>query len=78
MKFLLALTAGLLGGASASAIKFMENDVLAAKGMASLAVHVAQNGYPAPEKCTLKNVAVRREWSVNIQHEASFSHLTMR
>ena len=62
MKLSLILTAGLLGGANAGAIKFMENDALAAKGMANLAVHVAKNGYPAPEKCTLKNVAVRREW----------------
>jgi tyrosinase len=64
MRFSLAFTAGLLGSASAGAIKFQENDALAAKGMTNLAAHVAKNGYPAPEKCTLQNVAVRREWLV--------------
>ena len=55
-----AITTALLVG-SASAI-FQENDLLAAKGLEKLAVHVARNGYPNPEKCTLKNVSVRREW----------------
>jgi hypothetical protein len=54
------LTAALLIG-SVSAI-FQEHDLLAAKGLEKLTVHVARNGYPNPEKCTLKNVSVRREW----------------
>jgi hypothetical protein len=54
------LTAALLIG-SVSAF-FQEHDLLAAKGLEKLAVHVARNGYPNPEKCTLKNVSVRREW----------------
>jgi tyrosinase len=54
------LTVALLIG-SVSAF-FQEHDVLAAKGLEKLAVHVARNGYPNPEKCTLKNVSVRREW----------------
>lgn len=62
MKFATILTAGFAG--SASAIKFMEVDALAAEGVFKLGLHVAENGYPSPKTCTLKNVAVRREWYV--------------
>jgi tyrosinase len=40
----------------------MGNDVLAAQALAKLSLNVAQHGYPDAGKCTLKNVAVRREW----------------
>lgn len=60
MKLTTVLTAGLAG--TASAIKFMENDALAAKGMINLGFQLAENGYPSPETCTLKNLAIRREW----------------
>ena len=43
---------------------FMETDVLAATGLAKLGLHVALHGYPNPEKCTLENVTVQREWYV--------------
>ena len=43
---------------------FMETDVLAAAGLAKLGLHMALHGYPNPEKCTLENVTVRREWCV--------------
>lgn len=60
MKLSNILPAGLIG--SASAVKFMEVDQLAAQGMFKLGLHVAQNGYPSPKTCTLDNVAIRREW----------------
>jgi hypothetical protein len=37
---------------------------LAALGLANVGIDVAKNGYPNPGQCTLKNVAVRREWYV--------------
>ncbi|KAF1834931.1 Di-copper centre-containing protein [Decorospora gaudefroyi] len=68
MKLSVILTAGLLTIASAAPNnahkkKYQENDRLAHKGMANLKAYVAKNGYPAPEKCTLKNASVRKEWS---------------
>lgn len=54
--------AALIGSAGAS-FKYTEHDGLAALGMFNLGLDVALNGYPG-EKCTLKNVAVRREWFV--------------
>jgi tyrosinase len=50
-----------LGSVGAS---FVENDALAAEALAKLTSNVAQNGYANAEKCTLDNVAVRKEWSV--------------
>jgi tyrosinase len=63
MKFSIIFTAGLMASANAAPrAKHMENDKLADKGMANLKAHIAMNGYPNPEKCTLKNAAVRKEW----------------
>lgn len=56
-----AIVAAVTGTVDAT---FMETDILAAAGLAKLGLHVALNGYPNPEKCTLENVAVRREWYV--------------
>lgn len=58
------LTAAILASAVSSGVDaiFMETDVLAAAGLAKLGLHVAINGYPNAEKCTLENVSVRREW----------------
>jgi len=55
----------LLGGTSA-----FEIDKLAAEGFAKLTLHVAHEGYPNAEFCTLDNVAVRREW-YGFRHHAS-------
>lgn len=41
---------------------FLETDALAAQGVLNLGFYVALNGYPDAKKCTLQNVAVRREW----------------
>ncbi|KAH9865134.1 hypothetical protein IAQ61_009081 [Plenodomus lingam] len=51
----------LLGTASATCT---ENDVLSAKGLVALTLHVATYGYTDPKKCTLETAAVRREWSM--------------
>ena len=61
MKVSTLATAILYGGVGASLV---ENDALAAEALAKLKSNVAQNGYPDAEKCTLDNVAVRREWQV--------------
>ena len=61
MKFSTATVAVLLGGTSAT---FLESNVLAAEGLTKLGIHVAVHGYPNGDHCTLKNVAVRREWYV--------------
>ena len=63
MKLSHILTASLAG--CADALKFMENDVLAAEGMIKLGIHVAKNGLPSPGTCTLDKVSIRREWSVS-------------
>lgn len=56
------LLAATLAG-SATAVKFMGIDALAAKGVFNLGLHIAENGYPSPETCTLKNAVVRQEYS---------------
>lgn len=56
-----AITSAVIGAAGAM---LMETDILAAAGLAKLGLHVAINGYPNPEQCTLENVSVRREWCV--------------
>jgi len=61
MKVSTLATAILYGGVGASLV---ENDALAVEALAKLTSNVAQNGYPDAEKCTLDNVAVRREWQV--------------
>ncbi|KAF2621922.1 Di-copper centre-containing protein [Macroventuria anomochaeta] len=43
--------------------KLMEHDLLAAEGMLKLGIHLAENGLPSPETCTLDKVSVRREWA---------------
>lgn len=60
MKLSNVLVAGL--ASSANALKFQENDLLAAEGMLKLGIHLAKNGLPAPGTCTLDKVSVRREW----------------
>ena len=61
------MVAALLGSASAT---FLESDRLAAEGLMKLSLHVAENGYPNAEQCTLKSVAVRREWYVQLMQIA--------
>jgi len=61
MKVSTLATAILFGGVGASIV---ENDALAVEALAKLTSNVAQNSYPDAEKCTLDNVAVRREWQV--------------
>jgi len=61
MKVSTLATAIFCGGVGASLI---ENDALAAEALVKLTSNVAQNGYPDAEKCTLDNIAVRREWQV--------------
>ena len=56
-----AILAAVYGSADAT---FMDTDILAATGLAKLGLHVALHGCPNTEKCTLENVAVRREWCV--------------
>lgn len=65
MKASQIFTTGLIS--SVNAVKHMEIDVLAAKGMQNLRLHVeaAKNGSSSPQTCTLENAAVRREWSVD-------------
>ena len=60
MKIFRVAAAALLGN---MACAIMENDALAAQGLLKLQHHVAHSGYPDPEKCTLENASVRREWS---------------
>jgi len=60
MKIFAYLSVALVG--STSSAKFMENDRLAAEGMAKLGVHLAENGIPCPGTCTLDKASVRREW----------------
>jgi tyrosinase len=59
MKITTYLSVALVGSTNA---KFMENDLLAAEGMARLGIHLAKNGLPSPGTCTLDKVSVRREW----------------
>ncbi|KAF1846119.1 Di-copper centre-containing protein [Cucurbitaria berberidis CBS 394.84] len=54
---------GVVGAAPLDARNGFESDALAAKGAVNLGYHVAKNGYPNPQKCTLETAAVRREWS---------------
>jgi tyrosinase len=72
MKLLHVLPVGLIGGTSA--IKFMEVDALAAQGVFNLGLHVAQNGYPSPQTCTLENVSIRREWYAQSRDADSSLH----
>lgn len=61
----------LLSGAGAT---FLQSDILAAEGVTKLGLHVAQHGYPNAEQCTLKNVAVRKEWFVEIIRYCTGQH----
>lgn len=63
MRFSSIAAAALIGGVSAE-YKFGEQEALAAAGMFNVGQYTALNGYPNPEKCTLENARVRREWSV--------------
>lgn len=63
MRFLTAAAVASTVIGSVDAI-FMETDILAAAGLAKLGLHIAINGYPNAEQCTLENVSVRREWCV--------------
>jgi tyrosinase len=69
MKFSIIFTTVLVASASAVPnVKQMEVDKLADKGMAKLKAYIDKNGYPNPEKCTLENAAVRKEWLVSQQY----------
>ena len=75
MKLLVITVAVLLGGTRAT---FLQSDILAAEGLTKLGLHVAENGYPNAKHCTLKDVAVRREWySQLIQYKTTpaYSHM---
>ncbi|CAO2649725.1 Nn.00g010170.m01.CDS01 [Neocucurbitaria sp. VM-36] len=66
MKVSSLVAAGLLGVAGAAPLDsrtVFESDALTAQGVLNLGVYVAKNGYPNPQKCTLGNTAVRKEWS---------------
>jgi hypothetical protein len=39
-----------------------KSDDIMVQGIHKLNAYVAKNGYPNPQKCTLKNAAVRKEW----------------
>jgi tyrosinase len=57
--------AALVSSVSAAPLQertFLETDALAAEGVLRLGFYIAKNGYPNAKKCTLDNVAVRREW----------------
>lgn len=47
---------------STNALKFMENDALAAEGVLKLGLHLAEKGFPSPGNCTLDKFSIRREW----------------
>ncbi|KAF2274321.1 Di-copper centre-containing protein [Westerdykella ornata] len=75
MKITSLATAALIGSTSAAPLDsrstlqkrwlgFLETDALAAEGVFRLGLHVALNGYPNSQKCTLANVSYRREWSL--------------
>lgn len=49
---------------SIACAKYMKNDELATEGLHRLEAHIAEHGYVNPEKCTLENAVVRREWCV--------------
>ncbi|KAF2002056.1 Di-copper centre-containing protein [Amniculicola lignicola CBS 123094] len=68
MRFSTVATAAIVGSVGAAPLdtrsfNFLETDALAAVGVFNLGLNVALNGYPNAPKCTLANVAVRREWS---------------
>ncbi|ORX97795.1 hypothetical protein BCR34DRAFT_159763 [Clohesyomyces aquaticus] len=67
MKFSKIAAATLLSTAGAAPLEqrtswLLEVDALAAEGVFNLGLYVALHGYPNPSKCTLSNVAVRKEW----------------
>ncbi|OSS47097.1 hypothetical protein B5807_09972 [Epicoccum nigrum] len=64
MRFSPLAIVALIGGANAapSPLKHGEQEALADKAMTNIGEHVAANGYANPN-CTLKNAAVRKEWS---------------
>jgi len=47
---------------STNALKFMENDALAAEGVLKLGFYLAEKGFPSPGNCTLDRLSIRREW----------------
>jgi hypothetical protein len=68
MRFSPLAIVALIGGASAAPnpLKHGEQEALADKALTNIGEHVAANGY-ANSKCTLKNAAVRKEWSEECQ-----------
>jgi tyrosinase len=67
MKITSLAAVALIGGVGAAPLDgrgfaFLETDALAAEGVFKLGLNVALEGYPNPQKCTLRNVAYRREW----------------
>ena len=61
MKLSQIATSALIACVSA---RFGEHDAMAAHGLFNLGLHVAINGYPNGDICTLKNVRIRKEWYV--------------
>jgi tyrosinase len=61
MKLSNVLVAALASVASAKD-KPQEVNALAAQGLHALEAYYSKNALPSPKKCTLDNVAVRREW----------------
>jgi hypothetical protein len=74
MRFSSLAIVALIGGASAAPnpLKHGEQEALADKALTNIGEHVAANGY-ANSKCTLKNAAVRKEWSEESQRWGSSS-----
>jgi hypothetical protein len=56
---------GSVGAAPLDTRNGYQTDALAAQGAANLAAYVDKNGYPN-KQCTLKNVAVRKEWYIHL------------
>lgn len=65
MRFSQVAAASLVG--SVGAFNFGEHDALSALGVFNLGLDAAINGLPNPGQCTLKNVAIRREWCVYLR-----------
>ncbi|KAF2469140.1 Di-copper centre-containing protein [Lindgomyces ingoldianus] len=61
------------GAAPLQERNWLEVDALAAQGVFNLGLYVALHGYPNPKKCTLANVAVRKEWgSLSSQEKKNY------
>ncbi|KAF2875983.1 hypothetical protein BDV95DRAFT_287630 [Massariosphaeria phaeospora] len=61
--FVAAALISCVGAVPLEARAVLEVNALAVEGVLNLGFHLALHGYPNAKKCTLKNVAVRKEWS---------------